>query len=150
MNLSALTTIPKIGPATYSVFGINGIPLAPGAASPQIDFRWPRAVFVTAFLVSTGSGADADASHLEIEIVDETQQHMFSDGQGGGFFVPALALHGKAVKPFDLQRPVVDGDHWFIRVRNTFPGEINFITPFVTLFFDEPFLKAPAVRGSRP
>lgn len=139
MNLSTLTTIPKVGPMTYSVLGINGIALAPGASSPVVDFRWPRAVFVTAFLLVPQSGDPADAAGLELSIIDESMNHMFSDGQGGGFFTPALALHGFASKPFDLQRPVVDGDHWFIQVRNT-RGEGHAITPFVTLFFDEPFL----------
>jgi hypothetical protein len=143
MNAPPHTTIPKIGPMTYSVHGRNGAPLpllGPGAASPLIDFYWPRSLFVTGLLVTAGSGLPVDASHLELRIQDETQRDMFTDGQGGGFFVAALTMHGFAIKPFDLQRPVVDGDHWFLTLRNT-SGNRE-IKPFVSFFFEEAFRRS--------
>lgn len=137
--------IPQLGPVIYVPRGFaNAIVPAAGQIGP-LEFRFPRAVFVTGLLVMPSTGATADQGALSIQIEDETFQQIIGDGQGQSFDAPALALSGLGPSGlmsfaggwtwFALQRPVADGDLWNITVFNSSLAEIA-VTAL--LRFDEP------------
>ncbi len=127
-------SIPKMGPALFSVAGLAGQVVAPAGSVGPVSFLWPRALFCTGFLLLPLTGNPVDAASLRVQIEDESFSQMISDGQRS-FSFDALALHGQSFRPFPLQRPVGDGDVWRFTVSNVSGGAIT-IAAFV-LYFEE-------------
>jgi hypothetical protein len=146
---------PRVGPVLFIVEALR-VPLAPTtsivaggpvATSPRPPFRWPRDLFVSAASLFSSDGDPTKAAALTLRIQDETFQDVFTDGQGGTFAVPGLALIGGplpgagapqgGIKPFSLQRPVARGDQWTITITNT--DTVRTITPILLFRFEEAY-----------
>lgn len=135
---------PAVGPVRFRVRGVEA-PIFTGSVLGPVEFRWPRALFVTSLLLLPKSGARPDLAQLSIEIEDETQQQIVSSGNGQNQAAAALALNGQTpigpmltdlvlARPFAIQRPVNTGDKWYITIRNAAGGIALTVTP--ELYFD--------------
>lgn len=125
----------------YTVPAAVGIAVpASTAAGPgvtavgAIPFTFPRRCFVQGILAIPRSNAAANlieviAAGLGMTVSDEVNDLIVSDSRGtlapatGGTFVPTaanlIALHGFALRPYPLQRPVAGNDKWQIQLQNS-------------------------------
>lgn len=126
---------PQRGSVLYSVPGISGVAIAGGSDSPEVSFFWPRDLFVSGVLLLSDDGSPVTAAGLSLRVVDESTEDVIADGQGAGFFAPALSLQGFGVRPYPLQRPVTARAEWLITVRNDNAGPV---APQLLFFFEEP------------
>lgn len=141
--------IPRVGPAIFSVTGVSGVPLVNGTALSRVRFRWPRDLFCTGVMLFAQSGAVADDAGLTLQIEDATFQNLLTDGQGGTFSAPALALHGGAgpgagaprsgYRPWSFQQPIAKGDLWFFTVASSNASGEHTVIPWLVLYFDEAY-----------
>lgn len=130
--------LPVRGPSIYRVRGVTNVSIPAATTLGPIRFRFPRAVFVTGVQLLVRSGNPADLAVLDLRISDETFQETISDGQGGVFSAPGVALASlRGWHPFRLQHPVAAGDEWIFRVENTRAAGAA-VTPLLFLLFDEP------------
>ncbi len=126
MNVRSILPIPKVGPALYSVRGLENLAIGNGVTVGPIAFQFPRAVFVTGLQLVPLSGSQADAAKLALRVVDELQSDFFFDGLGQNFTFPALAMGGlSAPRVFPFQRPVAGGDRWNFYVTNNHSGALT-------------------------
>lgn len=140
--------IPRVGPAIFSVSGVSGVTLTSAAPLVRVRFRWPRDLFCTGILSFAQSGEPADDAGLTVQIEDATFQNLITDGQGGTFAAPSLALHGGPNYPgapragyraFAMQQPIAKGDLWFFTVAAATATEDNPVVPWLVLYFDEAY-----------
>ncbi len=95
----------------------------PGELGP-FDWIWPRSVEVTGILVVPSDGLPASLAKLSLEIFDETERPLATDGQGlnGGnvqaFAMPCRSLFGRNFRPFALERAVRAHDRWRFTLKN--------------------------------
>lgn len=136
---------PKLGPVCFRVTDADS-EIAAGSSLGPIRFRFPRALFVTSVLLLPRSGVRADMAALRLSIEDETQQQIFSSGDGTTNETTALSLMGLRpingpfvadlliARPFALQRPVNTGDLWLVTIQNTGAAPI---TPELIFGFED-------------
>jgi hypothetical protein len=120
---------PSFGPVSYTVGGITDVAIGAGLTLGPIRFRFPRAVFVSSIIMHERTGDPARLARLRLRIQDETSQDIITDGRSKntvrGATINALTcLDGPfasglvKLRAFPIQRPVLDGDQWFISVTN--------------------------------
>ncbi|MEJ7812891.1 MAG: hypothetical protein WKG32_20925 [Gemmatimonadaceae bacterium] len=96
---------------------------------------------MTGILVTTADGAPETAAGLGLEVTDEDDEHIISDGRGesGGavlpFAAPCHAMAGRAGYPFPMDRDVNGKARWGFRLRNY--TEAAILVSAVLLYFDE-------------
>ena len=136
--------IPKAGPALYLHSSVSYVSIAAGASLQRKPFRWPRDIFCTGIWLAAQSGDPVDNANLTLQLEDATFQNLFSDGQGGTFALPSLALVGGPVpgagapqagfRFFPMQAPIAKGDIWLATVANT--KAVGAIVPVLLYAFD--------------
>jgi len=134
LDTSALFRVPKVGPMVYTVEQFVGLSLGAGVSSAPVTFKFPRAVFVTSFLLVPNN--PATLGQWSITIQDELSAFLVTDGQGGTQSARAGALFGLSeTRRFPLQRPVMNQDQWTFTVTNNSTGTLSLAGLF--LHFDE-------------
>jgi hypothetical protein len=139
--------IPKAGPALYLHSSVSYVSIAGGTSLQRKPFRWPRDVFCTGIWFGAQSGSPFDNANLTLQLEDATFQNLFSDGQGGTFALPSLALIGgptpgagapqAGFRWFPMQAPIAKGDIWLATVANTKVEEAT--VPILIYAFDEAY-----------
>lgn len=130
-----LSVVPTSFPVLYTVAALArvGVPAATvdangalvAGATAQTIFRFPAEREITGALVLPEDGTIASLAALSLEILDEEDQPIFSDGIGDAtaprlpFALPCLSMVGKGFRSFPFQRFVRHGDRWKLRLLNS-------------------------------
>lgn len=141
--------LPSEGPTNIVIPELSDVALAPGAVSPELEYRWPRRYKLAGVLLlpvafTAGDLATA-AADLRLFMVDDQAESLATDTQALdalAFTVPGLALSGRgnAIEAVEglggymprwhaLERIVHAGDTWRFQIRNTSPAST--ITPWL-------------------
>lgn len=128
-------------PLLFTVAGVSGETIAPGASLGPVRFRWPEDGICTGLLVVPRSGLASDLGGLSLAITDEESNQLIVDDGIGGELSP-LAFGGlelpfwpgfPLLRPCPLKRPLFAGDFWSFTVRN---GNAGAVASNLYLFFE--------------
>lgn len=133
----------RTGPTQFTIPGVNGSEFAPGDIS-RVSFRWPRDLHVTGISllpIVQGGGCNeirSQLANLRLRIQDQLFTDVFTDGQGTGEDIPALATNGlvpldmggefaclMTLRAFPMQRAVRKGDIWTFTITLSDGSEVN-------------------------
>ena len=116
----AILSIPDFyhGSVPAAVLGV------PGALGP-FDFTWPSFAEVTGLLVMPRDGLEATLASLSLEIFDELEKPIATDGRGlvlvrsQPFAVPCLEMFGRGFRPYAFSKRIRPHDRWRLTLKNS-------------------------------
>jgi hypothetical protein len=140
--LSAPTELPRRGASVLVPEGVSGVVVPMNSLGPEVRFRWPFKAMVRSMFVHDRSGDVNLTANIAIQILDQNQKIITTDGQGQALFLNPTANQGiepfslnpgwSAGRPFALQRLVQSGDIWTFRIANQ--NTATDVTPEIIFF----------------
>ena len=124
-----------LAPRIIRIPGISGVALGASTTGAVVRFRWPQAMILDAWILTTKAGTQADAGRISLRMQDDEAAELVNDGQGftaTSAFLPVLAADGVRRGVFSphggamtwapqwskLEYRVRAGDQWIFQVTN--------------------------------
>lgn len=126
-SLPMIYTVPDLARVTVAA-AAAGVP----GTSGEVEFSFPTMREVTGVLVLPADGNPATLAGLALQIFDEDDKPLFSDLLGDElafgaipFAMGCLAMAGRALRPFPLQRVVRGSTRWRLTLFNVSAAAID-------------------------
>jgi len=141
--LEAPFVLPSRGASVVLPAGVSGIVVPAGTQTAEIPFRWPFRTMVRALRVTVPDALPSTLANIQIQIANENQQIITTDGQGYQLQVGPLGLQGfnagagwgaRSGRSFAMQRLVQSGDIWRFRISNANAFDV---TPEIAFYLGE-------------
>ena len=110
-------------PMIYVVPALSRVTV-PANDAIEVQYFWPSMREATGLIVLPADGSPTTLAGLSLGILDSNDEQVFSDQIGNTqagrepFTVGCLALVGRGLHPFPLQRVVEAGERWLLTLRN--------------------------------
>ena len=131
--------LPERGPGIVYPHGVSGVLVVggntfppAGSNPPQVQFRWPRRYMVRGMIITVNTGDPGDLSQLSLQIIDEQNLNMTTDGEGQQVQAGCMTFGGGpsgfggpsnifGPRFYAMQRLVQPNDIWKFRWANSKP-----------------------------